>query len=88
LHYAVRDHFITGGGTYADNVPLFRCHFNIQSVNIFQPFQSQTLTFGSTDMTKPPGLTNYLALISQRAKIEGFIVYIPSLPFYPFSCPL
>lgn len=36
------------------------------------------LTVSSLDSTKPKGLQSYLTLISQRARIEGFIVSAPS----------
>lgn len=32
----------------------------------------------SKDAPKPKGLQGYLSLISQRAKIQGFIVYVAS----------
>lgn len=31
-----------------------------------------------SDSTRPKGLESYLNLISQRAKIQGFIVYVPT----------
>jgi len=44
-------------------------------------FQNFTLILHSSDSESPRGLQNYMTLISQRAKIEGFIVW--GLPF-PF----
>lgn len=37
------------------------------------------------DSAKPYGITSYLNLISQRATIQGFIVYVPNLPPYCLS---
>ena len=35
------------------------------------------------DAAKPRGLQNYLTLISQRAKIQGFIMCVPNIFFWP-----
>jgi len=43
--------------------------------------QNFTLILHSSDSESPRGLQNYMTLISQRAKIEGFIMW--GLPF-PF----
>lgn len=41
-----------------------------------------TLNFVFTDSARPKGLTGYLNLISQGAKIEGFIVYVVSIAIH------
>lgn len=48
-----------------------------------QPFSEGAFT-RRVDSPKPRGLENYLNLISQRAKIQGFVVYVPLLPITQF----
>jgi hypothetical protein len=51
--------------------------------SIFQLQNIPMIDQQSKDAPKPKGLQGYLSLISQRAKIQGFIVYVVSPSIKP-----